>query len=275
MLPRSLFAALAGAAVMTAASAGIAADDVKLVVLKERGVGTAAQAQPFVDKLVEIAKKKLGWAKAKGTYFAERKPAETFIDGEKPQFGIVSLAAYLAMKEPRKLETIGQVKAARAGGQQYFLVSKSAGDQGVCKGNKLATDHADDTKFIDRVVFNGTMKLADFKLDATRRPLQGIKAVIKGDAACALIDDAQLAELASVEGGKELKTVWKSDALPPLPVVAFPSASDSLKKNFKTGLSSLCEGDGKTVCKEIGIESMKPAADGDYAQILARYKKDK
>ena len=273
--PRPILATLATAALVSVAGASHAADDVKLIVLKERGVGTSAQAQPFVDKFVAIAKQKLGWTSAKGTYFTERKPAEAFVDAEKPQFGILSLASFLAMKEPRKLDTIGQVKVSRAGGQQYFLVSKSAGDQGVCKGAKLATDHAEDTKFIDRVVFNNTMKLADFKLDATKRPLQGLKAVIKGEAQCALIDDAQLAELANMEGGKDLKTVWKSDTLPPLAVVALPTATDKQKQAFKGSLSSLCDGDGKTVCKEIGIESLKPAGDDAYAQVLARYKKDK
>jgi hypothetical protein len=37
----------------------------------------------------------------------------------------------------------------------------------------------------------------------------------------------------------------------------------------------LCDGDGKTVCGEIGIQSLKPATDEAYSQILAAYKKDK
>lgn len=275
MRPRLIPAAVLTSLVLSVAPAAHAADDVKIMVLKERGVGTSTQAQPFVDKLVEIAKKKLGWASAKGSYFTERKPAEAFIDSSKPQFGIVSLAAFLAMKDSRKLDTIGQVNASRAGGSQYFLVSKSGSDASACKGQKLSTDHADDVKFVERVVFDGKMKLSDFKLDATKRPLQGIKAVIKGEATCALIDDAQWAEVKNVEGGKDLKQVWSSAKLPPLAVVALPSASDKMKKDFKNSLDKLCEGDGKTVCKEIGIESLKPASDQEYAQILAAYKKDK
>ncbi len=275
MRPRLIPAAALASLVLTAGAPALAADDVKIIVLKERGVGTSSQAQPFVDKLVETAKKKLGWASAKGSYFTERKPAEAYIESDKPQFGILSLAAFLAMKEPRKLETIGQVKVSRAGGQQYFLVSKTAGNESVCKGEKLSTDHADDVKFVERIVFAHKMKLSDFKLDATKRPLQGIKAVIKGDSKCALIDDAQWAEVKNVEGGKDLKQVWSSATLPPLAVVALPGASDNLKKAFKNGLTSLCEGDGKNVCKEIGLEALKPAGDDAYAQILAAYKKDK
>jgi hypothetical protein len=275
MRPRLIPAALLTSLVLAVAPSAYAAEDVKILVLKERGVGTSTQAQPFVDKLVEIAKKKLGWAAAKGSYFTERKAAEAYMESNKPQFGILSLAAYLALKDSRKLDTIGQVNVSRAGGQQYFLVSKSGSDAGACKGEKLSTDHADDVKFVERIVFGGTMKLSDFKLDATKRPLQGIKAVIKGDSKCALIDDAQWNEVKNVEGGKELKQVWSSAKLPPLAVVALPSASDKMKKDFKNALDKICVDDGKTVCKEIGIESMKPASDQDYAQILAAYKKDK
>lgn len=262
-------------AILTAVATSQAGVDVKLVVLKEHGVGTASQAQPFVDKFVQIAQKKNGWTSGKGTYFTERKAAETAMDADKPQFAILSLAAFLAMKEPRKLEVIGQVAVSRAGGQEYHLVSKTAKDLAGCKGEKLATDHADDTKFLDRVVSGGNWKLSDFKLEATKRPLQGMKMVVKDEAKCALIDDAQYAELASIEGGKDLKSVWKSAKLPPMAVVALPSADKATKDSFKSSLAGLCDGDGKTACGEIGIQSLKAANDDAYAQILAAYKKDK
>ncbi len=268
-------AAIASLALLSFGTTSQAGSEVKIVVLKERGVGSAAQAQPFVDKFVGIAQKKNGWSAAKGSYFTERKPAEAFIDGDKPQFGFLSLAAYLAMKDPRKLETIGQVTVSRAGGQEYHLVSKTAKDVSGCKGQKLATDHAEDSKFIDRVVAKGAFKVADFTVEHTKRPLQGIQKVAKGDAVCALIDDAQFAELANVDGGKELKSVWKSDKLPPMAVVAFAGAEKSQKDTFKANLASLCEGDGKSVCGEIGISSIKGATDDAYAQVLAAYKKDK
>lgn len=248
---------------------------VHILVIKEQGVGSAAQAQPFVDKFVKIAKEKNGWSSAKGTYLTDRKAAEKLLDAEKPQLGFLDLPSYLALKESRSIETIGQITVSRAGGQQYFLVSKSAADLAGCKGAKVATELANDSKFVDRVVSGGAFKLADFTVEATKRPLQGPKMVVKDEAKCALVDDAVLAELASMDGGADLKTVWKSEKLPPMAVVAFGDASKSVKDGFKKSLSSLCEGDGKTVCGEIGIKSIAPASDDAYAQILAAYKKDK
>lgn len=273
---RARFVAIAAAAAFVSFAAmtpsSRAGEEVKVLVLKERGVGSATQIQPYIDKFVAIAQKKVGWSAAKGTFHNDRKAAETFIDKDKPQYGILSLSAYLAMKDARKLETIGQVSASRAGGQQYHLVSKTASDLAGCKGHKLATDLSDDAKFVDKVISGGAFKLGDFTLEPTKRPLEGIKKVLRDEATCALIDDAQMAELSGMEGGKDLKDAWKSASLPPMAVVAFPNAAAADKAAFKSNLASLCEGDGKAVCAEVGIQSLKPADDTAYAQVLAAYR---
>jgi hypothetical protein len=271
---RSLLAPLALFATISVAPGAAHADgEVPILVIKEHGVGTAAQAQPYVDKLVVMAAKQAGWAGAKGSYQTTRSGAEKYITDSKPHFGISSLAAFLGLKDKHKLEIIGQVASSRAGGQQYHLISKNAADAAGCKGKQLATDHADDVKFIDNVVFGAKMKLSEFTLVATTRPIQTVKKVIAGEAECALVDDAQFAELANVEGASALKSVWKSDKLPPMVIVAFPAASAAEKKGFQGAFGKICEGDGKDVCKEVGISAMKTASATDYQTVVTAYTK--
>ena len=270
---RSLLAPLGLLATVALAGAAHAGDSVGVLILREHGVGSAAQAQPYVDKLVAIAAKKAGWADAKGSYQTTRTAAEKYITDSKPKFGILSVSSLLAMKDKQKLEIIGQVTSSRVGGSQYHLVSKNQTDAAGCKGKTLASDHADDTKFIDNVVFGGKMKLSEFTLTQTTRPIQTIKKVVAGEAECALIDDAQYADLATVDGASGIKSVWKSDKLPGMAVVAFPTASDAEKKAFKGVFSSVCDGDGKDVCKEVGISSMKAASSSDYQTQITAYAK--
>jgi hypothetical protein len=259
--------------VALASGAARADDAVPILVLKEHGVGTAAQAQPYVDKLVAIAAKLAGWSGAKGSYQTTRTGAEKYITDSKPHFGILSLAAVLNMKDKQKLDIIGQVTSSRAGGQQYYIVSKNASDIAGCKGKNLASDHADDTKFMNNVVFGGKMKLSEFTLVQTTRPIQTIKKVIAGEAECALIDDAQFGDLSTVDGAKDLKSVWKSDKLPPMAIVAFPTATAAEKKGFQGVFSKVCDGDGKDVCKEVGISAMKSASTSDYQTVITAYAK--
>ena len=117
--------------------------------------------------------------------------------------------------------------------------------------------------------------LADFTVSKMSRPLQGPKKVLAGEAKCALVDDAVLAEISKMDGGSSLKTVWTGAKLPPMVVVAFPAASSSLRDGFKRSLSSICEGDGQKACGEIGIQSLSSVEESTYAQVLAAYKNGK
>src|SRR6185369_229313 len=95
---RSLLAPLGLLATVALTGAAHADDSVGILVLKEHGVGTAAQAQPYVDKLVAIAAKQAGRSRAKGSYHTTRTAAEKYITDSKPHFGILSLAALLGLK---------------------------------------------------------------------------------------------------------------------------------------------------------------------------------
>jgi hypothetical protein len=265
-----LLAALAGA---TLASDSSAAKSVNILVLKEHGVGSAAQAQPHLDKLVAVAKDKNGWAAAEGKLVTSRDQAEKYIKSSSPSFGMVSLGAFLGMRKPHKMAVIGSVDVKGGGGRQYHLISKSAADLKGCKGKALASNHADDERFVNKVIADGAFKLADFTVEKTRRPVQTLKKVISGEATCALIDDAQLAELPHIDGSSGIKSIWKSKMLPAMPVVAFSGASEAERAKFKASLSEICSGAGKSSCDKVGIQALKPGDDSAYSAVIASYDK--
>jgi len=242
------------------------------VVLREFGAGSASRAQPFLDELLRAVAEQNHWPKATGRYFAERASALSFIREQKPDFGILSLSAYLALKGSLSPVVIGEVTAAQAGGRQYFLVSKQAQALAGCLSQRLASTFASDAKFVDRVVADGAFKLADFKLVAAQRPLEPLKQVLRDEAECALIDDAQLAAVAHIEHGGELHTAWRSAELPSMAVVAFPRTDATAVKAFKQSLSGLCA-KAKQACASVGIDLLQPSDDERYRPLLERYSK--
>ncbi|MEO6028048.1 MAG: PhnD/SsuA/transferrin family substrate-binding protein [Candidatus Binatia bacterium] len=246
---------------------------VNVLVLKEHGVGGASLAQGYLDRFIKLAATQYGWSDAHGQYQTTRAGAESYIRDEKPRFGILSLAAFLAFHQKYQLEVVGTAVVSRAGGQQYFLISKKAADAKGCFGQTMATDHADDPRFIERVVSGKAFALGDFKLVETQRPLQAIKKVLTGDAVCALIDDAQMAELPHIEGAEGIRSVWESSKFPSMTLVAFGTTSAADRKKFKDGLSSLCNGEGKTACAEVGIMALSAADAGSYSGVLSAYGK--
>lgn len=264
--------AVAALAVLTLAQApsARAAEPVKFVVLLEGGVGGGAQAQGYVDELVAGFAKRCGWPGAACLYTNSRDRALEYVSAEHPAFGLFSLGAYLALVDAHKLTVIGVAEAKRAGGRQYFVVAKQGVGLGDCKGQRLASNQAEDPRFIDRVVFAGAAKLADFTLVPTRRPVQTLKAVIRDEARCALIDDAQKETLTSVEGGAELKVLWSSAELPGIPIVAFDGTDKDLVAALKKALPDTCS-DGRAMCTNIGIERLQAASDADYEALVRCY----
>lgn len=267
-LVRGVAAALAAAVVATGALAAAPPARVNVLVLKEHGVGGAALAQSYLDRFIALAAKQYGWGDdAHGQYHTTRAAAEAYIRDEKPRFGILSLAAFLAFQKKYHLEVLGTALVSRAGGQQYFLISKKAADLKGCFGKTMATDHADDPRFLERVVSGRAFVLGDFQLVETQRPLQAIKKVLTGEAECALVDDAQMAELPHIEGAEGIRSVWESAKFPSMTLVAFGSTPPAERKKFKEGLSRVCDGEGKTACAEVGIIALAAADAGSYAAV--------
>jgi hypothetical protein len=248
-------------------------DAVNVLILKEHGVGSAATAQTYVDTLLAHVAKQNGWAAAAGKYFTTRAQAKPYITDSTPHYGIMSLGAFLELRGTNKLEVIGSAEVTGGGGRQYFVVSASESSLAGCKGKTLGTDHGDDVRFIDKVVGKSDFSLSEFTLEDTRRPMKTVNAVARGEVPCALIDDAQMASLRSVEGGAAVKAVWTSAKLPPMVVVAFPSAPAAEKKGFSANLSKVCTGDGANACKEVGLKSLSAARESAYADVITDYGK--
>jgi hypothetical protein len=248
-----------------------AGDGVNILILKEHGVGSAATAQEYVDQLVAHVAKQNSWAAAAGKYMTSRAAAKTYIKESDPHFGFLSLGAFLDLRTASKLEVVGSAEVSGGGGRQYFIVSSSQSSLAGCKGKTLGTDHGDDVRFIDKVVGKSDFSLSDFSVEDTRRPMKTVNAVARGEVDCALIDDAQQAAMADVEGGSAVRVVWSSDKLPPMVVVAFPSAPAAERSSFAANLGTVCSGDGASACKEVGLSSLSKADESVYAAVIADY----
>lgn len=262
---------LAGGAVFASSAPAAADSPVHILVLKEQGVGSAATGQGYIDALMGRVASVNGWSSAVGKYATTRAAAKTWVKSHDPHFGILSLGAFLELRGSASLEIIGKANVIGAGGREYHVVSKDHTSLAGCKGKTLATNHAGDGKFVDKVVSGADFDLADFTVVEQSRPMQPINAVARGEAACALIDDAQLESLAKGEHKDSVKSVWASKKLPPMVIVAFPSAPAAEKSTFKSKLADVCKDDGKAVCKQSGIAALEAGGAKDYEAVIAAY----
>jgi hypothetical protein len=246
---------------------------VNVVVLMEHGQGTASMAQPYLNKFIALAAQPPNNfdPASTGKYFTDRLLAEAYIKSDSPRYGIFSLPAFLELRRAYNMDVLGEAKI-NAGGEQYFIVSMKQGSLADCKGKTLATDHLQipsDEKFIEKVVASGAFTKADFSIVQTKRFGQAGNDVINGNAECALINDAQLAN--GQKSNAALKAVWSSAKLPAMAVVAFPSAPPAEKATFQGSLPNLCAGAAAAqVCTPIGVLSINSNA-AQFQAIIAKY----
>ena len=240
-----------------------------VLVLRENATGSAATAQPYVDALMVHLARANGWSGANGTYHTKRAAAKSYIATAQPQYGILSLGAFLALRGDLKLQVVGQAEVEGGGGLQYYVVSKTQSDLAGCKGKTLATNHGGDTRFVEKVIAQGAFVLGDFTVETTSRPVQTLKKVLSGEAECALIDDAQMGELTNLEGGAQVHPVWFSATMPPMPIVAFANATAQGVSGFKAALASVCAGDGAQACAAAGIKALRESDGVPYDAVIA------
>jgi hypothetical protein len=234
-----------------------AVDTIELLILREDGTGGAARAKEYLTEVVAAVAKVNGWPSATFEYFTDREKTTPWIKEHDPSYGILSFGAYLAMRAPYDLKMLGRAKAVGSGGGRYYIVSKKHHGLEGCKAGKLASNHAADTKYIDKVVSAGVFELSDFaSIEHTKRPVQTLKMVTRDEADCALIDHAQFEAMQEIDGGAELSTVWFSQEFPSIVIVAFPKAPKAQTSTFHDKLASVCTGEGKKACGRTGVEFM-------------------
>lgn len=259
------------AAPVAQAAAAVEADAVGFVVVREAGSGSASTAQSYLDSLLASLAHTNGWASATGKYFTKRSKAKKFIEETKPSFGFMSFGAYLGLRKAYDLTPVAVADASAAGGSQYFVISKNQLTLDACKGKTLATNHAKDAKFVDRIVSGDAFDLADFQLVETTRPVQTLKAVIDGEAECALVDDSQVLAMGTVEGGLLLRPLWSSTKMPAVLVVTFGSAPAEQVQSFTTNIEAMCEGDGRAACDAAGLKAPRRIEAGAFAAEQTAY----
>jgi hypothetical protein len=248
---------------------------IEIVVVREQAGAGAAQAQPRVDALVARLAKVAGWSQATGKYFGSLAAASGWMAAHTPDFVIASLPAALRLRAQSKLRILGEVSVSHLGGRQYFVVTTGkltapgGGDSllAACRGKRLVSDHFGDAEFIEKVVAGGSFTLSDFVRVESRRPVQTLKMLIRGEAECALIDDAQKATMASLEGASELKYAWTSAELPAL-VFGALAADASTEKKLISVLPSVCADAGKPICEEAGLTAIEGRPSPRLTKIL-------
>jgi ABC-type phosphate/phosphonate transport system substrate-binding protein len=248
-------------------------------IAEHAGAGANAQnAQPYIDQFLRITEQMTGWPanSAKGEWVDDGKSAEKAIAERKPGFAILDPEVYFELRKKDALEPIAEVKGKTFNKGHYSIVVKDSAYKTLAdlKGKKLSSNHLSSPKYVSKVAFEGKLDVdKEFVVQKTPQPSKPLKAVARGDADAALIDDEQLAAMKEI--APDLKVIWTSPALPSTPVVAFTkNATPADRAAFAKALTKLCaDGKGKPVCESMFIDTFGPVDKAAFDTAAKRFDK--
>jgi hypothetical protein len=221
--------------------------------------GESESAQPYIDRMAVEIENRASWPKgsAHGRFLTSRKEVMSYLDAQKPGFGILEPWLYLELRQSHQLEILAQVDSADLNSKKLHVVVKDAAvkDLAGLAGKKLWTHLADVPNYLGNVVLDGKQPIQTHcQLKQVGSALKAARAVLRGEADAALLDDEQLAMAQKLEGGAALRVVYSSPPQPAVVVVAFRGAMpDEKRLSLSKALFELCEGPRSATCKEMHI----------------------
>lgn len=221
--------------------------------------GEAEAAQPYIDRMAVEIEGLAGWPKgsAHGRFLTSRKEVQSYLDAQKPGFGILEPWVYLELRQSHKLQLMVQINSADLNSPKLHVVVKDAAVKSLAElaGKKLWTHLADVPTYLGNVVLDGKQPIASHcQLKQVGSALKAARAVLRGEADAALLDDEQLAMAQKLDGGAALRVVYSSQPQPPVVVVAFGGVLPAEKqKALRAALLTLCDGPRTATCKEMHI----------------------
>jgi ABC-type phosphate/phosphonate transport system substrate-binding protein len=273
-------AALISVAVSLAMAAAAVAAPKDIVIYVTRLGGDSVSAQPYVDKFLRYIETEAGWpaGSLSGTFTSSRKEALDYISSVNPGIGIMEPPLYFDLLSAGKVTAILQVESRDLVTKKLNVVVKDPAIKTLAdlKGKRVWTTLSDYPRYLSRVVLCGEAD-ADtaFILKQIGQGLKGVRGVLRGECEATLLDDEQLASAASVDGGKELRAIYTSPALPPIPVVLFgKQLSDADRATLVRVLKSMCgSAKGKEICAEMHMGNLVPLDSAVFKNATSLYDK--
>lgn len=247
------------------------------IVYTTRLGGDAETAQPYIDRFAAHLEGITGFPKGslKGRFAPGKKEALAYITSQKPGFGVLEPSLYLELRKSHNLTALADVNGPDLNSPNLHVVVKDAAVKGLddLKGKKVWTHLADVPVFLGQVVLDGKESPDKrFALKQVSSAMKAARAVLRGEADAAILDDEQLAAAQKMEGGAALRSVFKSATLPPVVAVMFGGNSPEDQKQLAKSLPGLCATKGgPEICKEMHIASFTAPNPAVWSAAQKRY----
>jgi hypothetical protein len=271
LIPATVFAALLAS---TAANSGPRDVAIHLTRLG----GNSVLAQPYVDSFLRYIESAASWTPTSmtGSFQVSKKGAIAYVAKNRPGIGILEPPLYFEYRQAWQLQLLLQAESKDLVADRLHLVVKDPAIKNLAdlKGRRLWTTLADYPRYLSRVVLAGQVDAAvHCALRQVDQAMKGARGILRGDCDAALLDDEQFTRAKEMEGGKNLRAIYDSPALPPLPVVVFGTALSAAERQaMAQALSEMCgSSKGGAICRKMHIGRFATLNAALFNELQKRY----
>jgi hypothetical protein len=239
------------------------------------GSARSQDAQSATGTMLRVVEEGGNWTAGSLTslFTTHIKDCKIHLDEEKPEFAITTLGTFLTYREQLNLIPLVQPVINGNSSEKYRIVVRKGTFTSIAelKGKTLGGSLVEETVFLKRVVFQGTVDPETFfTLKGSRRALRSLRALVKGDLDAVMVNSQQYRALGSLPFASELEVVFTSGAIPLVGLVANGEKTTAEQRNrFLKALETMCEHrDGKQLCELFGIERFVPADEQAFTTII-------
>ena len=237
--------------------------------------GTSAQAQPYIDKMLRHIEGELGWpaGSMEGRYLSDAADGVAALESDAPGLALVDPSVYAGEHRARGMKVIAKVEVDGRGAQTYSVIVREGGPGAVAElaGKRISGAVTHDPRYVANVILDGKVAPGDLELDVEARPLRSLRAVVRGKADAAIVDQSVVEHLPELPFAAQAEVLHTAEPVP-APAVVVMGAGAKNAGAIRGALVGLCgRPDGAELCKTLTLTAIRAATNKDYKALLARY----
>jgi ABC transporter, phosphonate, periplasmic substrate-binding protein len=242
------------------------------------GPGNTKQAAPVVATFLRHMEQASGLKAGSmtGEYHTTRRACLDYIKRAKPSFGVFDLATYLNQANALKLKPLACMGKPNSTRYHLLVREGSYGTLKALQGKQLISSLVGDLAFVSKIIFKADVDAGKhFKIKYTRRPLKGIRRVVRERADATLVDNMAYNHLGELKLPVKLKSIYRSPGLPGLTMASLDGgkgAEQAVKKIVKA-LPKLCGKEGNKMCQTFNIKVFSKVRAAAYNKLVRAYNK--
>ncbi len=263
-------------------AANATSDPEIIVVCYPGGPVNSKDADGAMSSLLRVVERVGQWQENsfKSLFTAKTDDCRKQMAEKNPKFAIISLGLYLELRTRYNLTPVAQPKINGSTSERYRVVVRQNTYKNLAelKGKTLGGSVLEEQSFIGKIVFADKYDLTGFfDLKPSNLALRALRSLDKGELDAVILNEQQFGGLASLHLDTPLETVFTSEEIPLMGVVANTTLTTQEERaRFGNALAGMCtDTEGKKLCELFGVETFSNVDAAAFEPMVKLWSKGK